>query len=221
MNDLIQKLQEVVDKKADNQDIKKELGSLLKMLKTGFDKKTTGMEKVPKLFASNDTKKIIKFYDQFANTVNGLKVSGNFDQFAQYLEVTYGIKVVLPDNAPNNKYVSSKKKLEKFKDLFTGYFIEDMPKNANEAIKKILKSIDALTKEINKENDSVKETIKEIIEKENEHSPATVKTIEKIMTSSRLKSIDIKDVTNELEQNLQLQLEGIYVLNGDSTDENY
>ena len=210
MDNLIKELQEVIDKKADNDDIRKELSTLVKMLKIGFEKKTTGMERIPKIFATNDNDKITKFYDTFANQINALKVNGSFDLFASYLSTNYGIKIDFEsESCPNNRYITKPKKLKKFEDIYTGYFLDELPKEPNDAIKKILLSLDKLTKEFNNENEAVKESLKDIIDKQSEHSPLMVKTVDKILTSARLKALKVEDVANDADDKLTLQQQGI------------
>jgi hypothetical protein len=222
MNQLVKDLEEVIEKKVDNHELKQELSSLLKMLKTGFENKNIGMDKIPKLYASNDEKKIAKFYDTVGNQIYGLKLSGNFDKFVTYLKITFGINIEFTsETSPNVKYIKTKKKAQKFNDLFSMYFLEDAPKDPKTAVTKILNSLDKLTKEYNTESDIVKESLKAIVEKQTEHSPATVKTVDKILTSARIKALKIEDVANEVEANLNLQLQGIDILldqNGDDDD---
>ncbi|SPF56239.1 hypothetical protein SBF1_8980002 [Candidatus Desulfosporosinus infrequens] len=213
MNQLIKELQEVIDKKADNHELKQELSTLVKMLKIGFEKKTNGMEKIPKLFSSNDTKKITKFYDNLANNINGLKVAGSFDQFNEYLKITYGITINFSsEDAPKNSYIKTPKKQKKFYDLYSSYFLDDVPKNPSDAIKRIFNSLDKLNKEYSNESDGVKESLKAIIEKQNEHSPTTVKIIDKLLTNSRLKSVPLEDIANDAENSLMQQQQGIDII---------
>jgi hypothetical protein len=220
MNKLIKDLQELIEKKADNHDLKQELSALTKMLKTGFEATTTGMEKIPKVYASNDAEKIKKFYDTFGNQIVALQISGNFDLFTEDQKVTYGINIEFTsESSPNIQYIKKDKKRKKFDDLFTGYFISEVPKSPKEAIEKILKSLDALTKDFTAENDLVKESLKEIIESQTEHSPATVKTVDKILTSARLKSIKVEDVATALEETLNLQQQGVDIALGGNKDD--
>lgn len=219
MNDLIKQLQDVIEKKAENHELKQELSSLLKMLKTGFEGKNLGADKVSKVFASNDNATIKKFYDTFGNQLNALQVTGNFDKFAEYLSIQFGIKIEFTDSAPHIQYIKKGKKLTKFQDLYTQYFLEDPPREAKEAVKKILGSVDALTKEYNKENDEVKEQIKEIIHSQSEHSPTTVKVVDKILTSARIKALDPEDIADNVENVLSLQLQGIELIKKDVSAE--
>lgn len=217
MNDLIKALEEVIDKKADNQDLKRELSTLTKMLKTGFDSPTTGMEKVPKLFATNDSAKISKAYDNIGNMIGALKISGNFDKFAEYMSIHFGIKFEFSsDNAPNLRYNTKAKKLGKFKDSYTEYFLEDTPQNPQDAVAKILKALDALTKEWNGANDEVKDALKGIIEAQSEHSPTVVKTVDKILTSARIKALKAEDMADVLEDTLNAQQQGIDLVRKES-----
>jgi hypothetical protein len=210
MKQLIKELQEIVEKKADNDDLRKELSGLVKMLKIGFESRTSGMEKIPKVYASNDADKIKKFYDSFGTQIQALKISGNFDLFADYLKITYGITIEFSsDNAPNINYVKKPKKFQKFSDLYSQYFLDETPTSARVAVEKILLSLDKLTKEYNNENDLVKETLKDIIEGQSEHSPMTVKTLDKILTTARIKSLSIEDVANEADEKLNLQHLGV------------
>lgn len=215
MNLLVKNLSEIVDVKVENHELKQELSKLIKMLKTGFEKKTVGMEKIPKLFASNDEKKIAKFYDTLANQINALKISGSFDLFQNYLNINYGIKVDFAhDNSPNNRYVTKEKKRNKFKDLYTEYFVEDLPKDANLAVKKIMSSIDALTKENVAMNDNIKEALKSVIEQENQHDASTIKTLDKILTNARIKQVNVSEIASEVGDKLNLQLQAIDIAMG-------
>lgn len=219
MNKLLQDLQDLIDKKVDNHDIKIELSALTKMLKIGFETTTTGMERIPKVFASNDNAKIKKFYDTFGNQIHALNISGNFDKFATYLKVTYGIDISFSSDTLPIHFIKTPKKFKKFNDLYTGYFIEEIPKLPVDAISKILKSLDALTKDFTAENEAIKETLKEIIEKQTEHSPATVKTVDKILTSARIKAIKVEEVANAVEDALTAQQQGVDIaLKGSSND---
>jgi hypothetical protein len=211
MNQLIKNLQDLIEKKADNHDIKQELSTLVKMLRIGFESTTTGMEKIPKVYATNEAAKNKKFYDSFGNQIQALSLSGNFDKFVEYLEIHFGIHIhFTSETTPINiHYISKPKKFKKFNDLYTGYFIEEFPKAPKEAVGKILKSLDALTKDFTVENDLIKETLKDIIENQSEHSPATIKTIDKILTSARIKSIKVEDVANGIEETLNLQQQGV------------
>lgn len=216
MNKLIEALQEVIDRKSDNQDLKIELSGLVKMLKIGFQTKTAGMEKIPKIYSSNDAEKIKKFYDSFGTQIQALKITGNFDLFADYLKITYGINIEFTsETSPNIQYIKKPKKLQKFSDLYTHYFLSDTPREAKEAVEKILLSLDKLTKEFNNENDLVKETLKDIIEGQTEHSPATVKTVDKILTQARIKSLKVEDVASDVEDKLNLQQQGIDIVLND------
>lgn len=212
MNDLIKQLEEVIDKKADNNEMKKELSTLVKMLKIGFEKKTNGMEKIPKLFACNDEKKIKKFYDAIGNQICALKVEGSFDLFSDYLRINHGIEVTFTsDEAPSIRYKKGKK-FKKFVDLYTGYYVQDTPSNAKEAMSTILNSLNALTKEYNNETGEVKEILKSIIEKQIEHSPETVKTLDKILTNARIKAIEPEEVANSIEDKINLQQQAIDII---------
>lgn len=207
---LIKELEDLIDKKVDNQDVKVELSNLSKMLKTGFENKTVGMEKVPKIFATNDNDKITKFYDTFGNQINALKLSGNFDLFNQYLEIHFGIKITYAsDDAPSMQYKTKGKKFQKFSDLYTRYYLEDVPRNPVDAAKKILNSLDALTKENINITTEVKEELKHIIEKQVQHAPMTVKTVEKILTNARFKDMTVEDVAADVDAKLTLQQEAV------------
>ena len=215
MNELIKDLTELIDKKVDNNDIKQELSTLTKMLKSGFETSTTGMERIPKVFATNDGAKIQKFYDTFGNQIAALKIAGQFDLFAEYLKITFGINIEFTsDISPIISYVKKEKARQKFNDLYTGYFIDEVPKSPKDAIEKILKSLDALTKDFTTEDQIVKDSLKEIIEKQTEHSPATVKTVDKILTSARLKSITVDSAASAVEEILTLQQQGVDIAMG-------
>lgn len=220
MNKLINDLDELINIKEENHELKQELSNLVKMLKSGFEKKTIGMEKIPKLFASNDEKKIAKFYDTLANNINALKISGSFELFQNYININYGIKIDFAhDNSPSNHYVTKPKKLNKFKDLYSTYFLEDIPKDANVAIKKIMSSLDSLTKENVTMNDNIKEILNSIIEQENNHTPSTIKTLDKILTSARIKNMKASEVASDIEDKLNLQLQAVDIIKGESNEE--
>jgi hypothetical protein len=212
MNELIKKLEEVVDKKVENHEIKQECGKLIKMLKTGFETKNKGMEKVASVLATNDAKKILGFYEFFGNVINALKISGNFDNFAQVMRINFGIEVTYATGSPTLRYMKKGKKFDKFSDLYTMYFLGDLPRSANDAVENILKSLDSLVKQYNNENDDVKEQIKAIIESENEHSATTVKVMDKLLTSSRIKAIDLEEIADAEESRLSEQLQGVELI---------
>lgn len=222
MNDLVNQLQDVVEKKAANHELKQELSSLVKMLRTGFESKPVGMEKVSKVFASNDTKKIKKFYDTFGSQINAMKLSGQFDSFVNYMSVEFGIKIGYEtDICPRINYIKKGKKRTKFEDLYTGYFYEPIPKSPTEAVTKILSSLDTLTKDFNNESDGVKEALKSVIEAQTQYSPLTVKTLDKILTKSRIKAIDAEQVAMEIDANITLQSQAVDLVVGSTeTEEN-
>jgi hypothetical protein len=210
MNTLIKALEEVIDRKADNHELKQELSTLTKMLKTGFDSPTTGMEKVPKLFASNDSAKISKAFDSIGNMIGALKISGNFDKFAEYMEIHFGIKFEFSsENAPNIRFNTKPKKFRKFEDAFTGYFLAEVPSSPQEAVAKILKSLDTLTKEWNGVNEEVKDALKGIIEAQTEHTPTVVKTVDKILTSARIKALSTEAMADQIDEILSAQQKGV------------
>jgi hypothetical protein len=178
------------------------------------------MEKIPKLYATNDADKIKKFYDTVGNQINALKISGNFDLFATYLSTTFGINIAFAsDSSPIINYIKKGKKFVKFSDLYTRYFLDEVPKSPKEAVSKILTSLDKLTKECNTELEAIKDSLKSIIEKQTEHSPATVKTVDKILTSARIKALKVEDVANEAEDKLNSQLQGIDLLLKENSQE--
>ena len=67
MNDIIKKVEEIVEREVENDLLKSEISELKKMLKTGFEAKTDGYDRIPKLMSTADEKKLAKFYDNFGN----------------------------------------------------------------------------------------------------------------------------------------------------------
>lgn len=213
MNELIKKIEEIVDQKVNNHELKKEISSLQKMLKIGFEKKNAGMDKVAKIYASNDVGKISNFYESIGHQINAMKLSNNFDKFSEFLNINFGISITFdsPDS-PVVRYKKEGKKFQQFSDLYSQYFLEDAPKVPSVAITKILSSLDNLLKEYNNENDEIKEQIKSLIEDNDEHSPTVLKTIDKILTSSRIKEVDVDEIVNNEESVLSEKQQGIDII---------
>lgn len=209
---LIEQLDSVIEHKITNKELKDELNTLVKMLKDGFEQKTVAIEKPAKVYAIADEKQLAKYYDTLANQIKGIQLTGNLEKFKQYVLVHHGIEINTTSEEPNITFIKSKKKFQKFTDSYTKYYLEDLPKNAVEATKKILKSINAVASEVKTDSDAVKDELKSVIELQNEHSPTTVKTVDKILTNARLKSVPIEDVANDIESVLELQYAGLELL---------
>lgn len=220
MNKLVSELQDVIEKKANNDELRQELSSLVKMLKLGFLSKPVGMEKVSKVYASNDAKKIKQFYDTFGSQINAMKLAGSFDLFATYMSVEYGITVAFEsDEAPNIFYAKKGKKLQKFQDLYNEYFIEPAPRSPQEAATKILKALEALTKDFVAANEAIKEELKGIIESQSDLTPDTVKAVDRILTKSRIKAIVAEELAAELDHKISQQQKAVDIILEDGTSE--
>lgn len=210
MNNDIKTAQELVDRKLETEDVKSEIARLKKMLKSGFSTNTDGMEKVCKVFASNDEKKIAKFYWEVANYLRAIELLGNMKRFREYAIET-GINIT---SAPNLNYRQKGKKKAKFLDLYNEYFLEEAPQKGEEAGLKILRALEANHRTVISQEEQIKE------EAENMSyscSKRTFSTITQVLTSSKKKDIPIEDVISEVEVKLQEEQQAIDML-GETTE---
>ncbi len=210
MNELYTKVEEITEREVDNDSRKKEISELSRMLNIGFETRTDGYTKVPKLMSTSDAKKIQKFYDSFANQIKAMKVTGDLDKFLEYVELNHSIKISVKDDFPNIQFSKNEKKKQKFYDMYSTYFVEEIPKNAKEALDKITKAMFALFKDHKQEEEPIKEDLKNLIES-GEYSSTTVKTLNKIIKKSLLKEEKVTNIADEIEQNLNEQLKAVEI----------
>jgi hypothetical protein len=212
MSNIIKDVTSIVDREVEVAEIKQEISALVKMLKLGFEKKTNGIEKPAKVYATADEKKLAKYYDSIANQIKGIASFGSLDKFADYMYLNHNIKMNLPDVFPTMAYAKSKKKSGKFKDLYSGYFLEDVPRKSEEALNKIVNSINKLTKTFTDEATPIKEDFKLLIEAQTEYSPITIKLLEKVLRTAKMKDLTIEDATSDVDSKLDLQQMAITLL---------
>jgi hypothetical protein len=205
MNELMKKIEELALKQVENHELKQEIGQLSRMIKIGFESKPVGMEKVSKVFASNDEEKIKKFYDSLASSINGLHITGNFEKFADYMMVTHGIVVSYPSNEVPISYVTKGKKAGKFADMYNSYFLEEKPFKATDALHKILSAIKALTQQFTLENEEVKDSLNDITASQSEYSHDVIKMIDSIIIKSKIKAVEITEATSDIEDKINNQ----------------
>lgn len=213
MNDIIKKVEEIVEREVENDLLKSEISELKKMLKTGFEAKTDGYDRIPKLMSTADEKKLAKFYDNFGNQIKALKMTGDLDKFVQYLEINHGINITVKDDFPNIQFAKNDKKKQKFYDIYSTYFLEDVPKDPKTALDKITKSLYNIFKEYKKEEEPIKEDLKTLIENE-EYSSAVIMTLNKIIKKAKVKEEKIEDIAGEVEIKLNEQLKAVEIIEG-------
>jgi hypothetical protein len=208
MKELIKKIEDIIDREVENNHLKTELNQLSKMLKLGFENSTNGYDKIPKLFATADEKKLKKFYDIFGNQIKAMHVSGDYKQFSEYMKINHGIEFVVSDKFPNMSYTKNPKKKDKFYNLYSSYFIADTPKDAKEALDQITKSIGNIFKEFKKEEEPIKDDMKLLIESD-ENSKLCINTLAKIVKTSKMKDETMVEVAGAAEDKLNEQLKAI------------
>lgn len=208
---IVNEFDDVLDRKVEVHEIKQEVGKLAKMLKMGFEAKPVGMERVSKVYASNDEKKISKFYDQMASWINAIKLTGSFDQFQTYMKITHGVDIEVSDST-SLVYNTNIKKLGKFRDLYSEYFMEEPTDLPSEAVSKILASIENLTKEATGITEEVKELLENIVQGQVDHSPETLKTVERILTKARIKELQLDEATGDIEFKITAQQQALDLL---------
>lgn len=214
MKEIIKKLEELADREVENNRLKDEIKELKKMLNIGFDTKLNDYDRASKLFSIADEKRIKKFYDSFSNQIKSMAISKDFEKFAEYLKINHGISITVNDDFPRINYNKSKKKLDKFYDIYSTYFIDDVPKNPKDALDRISKSLYNIYKEYKKEEEPLKEDLKSIIESDNEHSPLIIKTLNKIIKQAKVKEEKLEDVASGVEDKLTEQLKAITIIEG-------
>jgi hypothetical protein len=184
--------EDLVDRREEIEDIKGETKKLSKMLKTGFELKTDGMEKAMKALASGDPKKLAKFYAEIANVLKVLALTDNVEKLNDFL-IPYGVDVKATKSM---NYLKKGKKKEKFQDLYNEYFLNATPPVAADAALAIIKAGITLNAQINNLEEHLKEESEEL-----GYSCAkrTFKTMTSIISSSRKKDVPIEEVAAEVE----------------------
>lgn len=201
----VQTAEDLVDKRMEIEDIKGEQARLKKMLKVGFDTKTDGMDKAAKALASNDPKKLAKFYTELANGIRALALTDNlekFQLFCQGLHITVGASKEL-------HYLKKGKKKEKFQDLYNEYFLDATPSDATVAGNKILTALQALYKAIGEQEEALKEEAEGLTYS---CSKRTFSTMARVLQSSRKKDVPLEDVISEVEVKLQEEQQAVDIL---------
>lgn len=208
----VQTAEDVAERKLESEDIKKEISKLKKMLKTGFSNKTDGMEKVTKVLATDDPKKIAKFYTEIANIIKALAISNNLEKFNDYL-MNFNVSVT------SNKelsYLKKGKKKEKFKMLYSEYFYEEPPQSGTAAGEKILIAMETNYKTLRQQDEALKEEAENL---SYSCSKRTFNTLTGALLSAKKKDVALEDVINEIEVKLNEQQQAVDLLEKDSSEE--
>lgn len=211
MNELIEKIENITEKKVKAYEIKKEIALLLKMLKNGFDKKDIGVDKIINIYTSENSFDIERYYKSLANQLYVLELLGKFNDLSKYLKQEYGIDIDFSVSSPYINYKEKSKKFKKFVKLYENYYLDSLPTNSKEAMNKIINSIFTLKKEYKQSTNEIKTEQKEITETE-DTSPITIKTIDKILTSAKIKTIEPETLADVEEDKISLQIQGIQII---------
>jgi len=190
-------------------DLKKEISRLKKLITLGFEGDNKGVEKVAKVFGSEDQDEIKKLYDNIGNIIKAIYIQGSFENFSNYLKNVHSVN--LQSCNFSLKYKNNSKKIEKYKEEFEYYFLEPSCNPENDIVR-IQNSLTANFKEIKIETDNYKE---EFNTQANNISDTkeTLKTITKILVQSKTKDIEVKDVVTDIEEKIQEQEVALTILN--------
>jgi len=196
MNKIIEAAETLTDLQQEKKVIQREIGKLNKMIKTGFEGKQSGLDKVAKVYSSNLNEDIERFYTNIGNSVKAIALTGNFEKFSEYIKIHFGI--TFNEYEPKISYIKKDKKKQKFLDLYEEYFLDPAPNKADEAIKKILSSMSVNFNEVKKESDKIKEEFEQV--NTTAGCPKrTLQTLCNILSKAKSKDIEISDVTSEFE----------------------
>lgn len=196
MNKIVEAAETLSDLQQEKKVIQKEVSKLSKMIKTGFEGKQAGLDKVAKVYSSELNEDVDKFYTSIGNSIKGIALAGNFEKFKDFLSLNFGISLV--DYEPKLSYTKKDKKKQKFQDLYEEYFLDPAPNKADEAMKKIMVSMSANFKEIKKESDKIKEEFEQV--NTSVGCPKrTLQTLTSIISKAKSKDVDVKEVTSDIE----------------------
>lgn len=213
MNDIIKKVEEIVDREVENDLLKSELATVKKMLKVGFEGNYGGYDRIPMMFSNADEKKIKKLYDNIANQIKAIAMCGSIDKFNDYISINHSINIDIEKEFPKPSFTKNEKNKNKFYDLYSTYYIEDVPKDPKQVLDKLTQSLYNINKEFKKEEEPIKEDLKILIESE-EFSPAIIKTLNKIIKKAKVKEEKFEDVAGEVETKLNEQLKAVELIEG-------
>lgn len=196
MNKILEAAETLSDLNEERKVIQKEVSKLNKMIKTGFEGKQSGLDKVAKVYSSELNEDVDKFYTSIGNSIKGIALSGNFEKFKEFMNVHFSINLL--DFEPKLTYTKKDKKKSKFQDLYEEYFLDPAPNKANDAMKKILSSMSANYKEVKKESDKIKEEFEQF--NTTVGCPKrTLQTLTQIMSKAKSKDIEVSEVTCDIE----------------------
>lgn len=205
------------DLAVNNNDLKKEVSRLKKLITLGFEGENKGLEKVAKTLCSEDTEQIKKLYDNLGSVIKAIYLEGSFDQFASYLKINHSVYLDECTFAP--QYIETPKKHQKYTSEFEQYFLEQ-PVNPEEDMKRIQSSLVANFKEIKIEADKYKEEFETQADGIPD-TPEILKTITKILSQSKIKVQDLDDVVAKVEEALHSQEVALNLLsNKENNSEN-
>ena len=208
----VQTAEDIAERKLEGEDIKKEISKLKKMLKTGFHNKTDGMEKVSKTLASNDPKKISKFYIEVANIIKALAITDNLEKFNEFL-AGYSVSVT---SGKELTYLKKGKKKEKFQTLYSEYFYEDPPQSGTAAGEKILQAMETNYKTLRQQDEALKEEAENL---SYSCSKRTFNTLTSALLSAKKKDVSLEEVIVDIESKLSDQQQAVDLLEKNSAEE--
>lgn len=212
MKEIVKRIEELVEQEVENETLKTELGEIKKMLKIGFEGNFAGYERIPILYSTADEKKIKKTYDNIANQIKAIAMSGNFEKFGDYVSINHGINIDVPQDFPTPSFNKSDKKKNKFYDLYSTYYLEDVPKDAKIVLDKLTQSLYNINKEFKTQEEPIREDFKNIMENDPEYSSIVLKTLSKIIKASKKKAETLEDSASSVEQKLSEQMKAVELI---------
>lgn len=212
MKEIVKRIEELVDQEVENETLKTELAEIKKMLKIGFESNFVGYERIPILYSTADEKKIKKLYDNLANQIKAIAMCGNFEKFGDYISINHSINIDVPEIFPQPSFTKNDKKKNKFYDLYSTYYLEDVPKDAKIVLDKLTQSLYNINKEFKTQEEPIKEDFKNIMENDPEYSSLVLKTLSKIIKASKKKAETLEDSASTVEQKLNEQMKAIELI---------
>lgn len=212
MKEIVKRIEELVDQEVENETLKTELAEIKKMLKIGFEGNFVGYERIPILYSTADEKKIKKLYDNLANQIKAIAMCGNFEKFGDYISINHSINIDVPEKFPEPSFTKNDKKKNKFYDLYSTYYLEDVPKDAKIVLDKLTQSLYNINKEFKTQEEPIKEDFKNIMENDPEYSSLVLKTLSKIIKASKKKAETLEDSASTVEQKLNEQMKAIELI---------
>lgn len=212
MKEIVKKIEELVDQEVENETLKQELTEIKKMIKLGFEGNYAGYEKIPILYSTADEKKIKKFYDNLANQIKAIAISGNLDKFNDYISINHSINIDVEKEFPKPSFTKKEKNKDKFYDLYSTYYLEDVPKDAKIVLDKLTQSLYNINKEFKTQEEPIKEDFKNILDNDPEYSSMVLKTLSKIIKTAKKRAETMEDSASTIEQKLNEQMKAIELI---------